>query len=124
MVYALLADIVVVLHFLFIVYVIFGGVLVYRWPKSAWIHLPVAAYGVLIEFVGWTCPLTPLENRYRRLAGEAGYEGGFIDHYLIPIIYPGQLTSATQIVLGSLVIAVNLIVYGALLRRGREDAPE
>ncbi|HVS04348.1 MAG TPA: DUF2784 domain-containing protein, partial [Thermoanaerobaculia bacterium] len=75
----MLADATVVLHFLFVVFVVLGGLLVLRWPRLAWVHLPVAAWGVLIEWVGWICPLTPLENRLRALGGEAGYAGGFVE---------------------------------------------
>mgnify|MGYP002763336661 CR=1 FL=1 len=120
MIYALLSDLVVLMHFTFIVYVIFGGILVGWWPRSAWLHVPVALYGVAIEWIGWICPLTPLEKRFRRLAGQAGYEGGFIDHYLLPIIYPEGLTDRVQLVLGGLVVAVNLVVYATVFTLGRE----
>lgn len=122
MLYALLADIVLVVHLAFILYVVFGGLLVWRWPRSAWLHVPVALYGVAIEWIGWTCPLTPLEKYLRRLAGGSGYPGGFIDHYLLPIIYPEGLTPRIQLVLGAAVVLVNLAVYGALLwsRRGND----
>lgn len=123
MVYALLADLAVLLHFAFIVYVLLGGLLVVRWPRSIWVHLPVALYGVLIEFIGWTCPLTPLENEFRRLAGQSGYQGGFVDHYLLPIIYPSGLTDDVQLLLGSAVIAVNLLIYGWLVRRRADESP-
>jgi polyferredoxin len=117
--YRLLADLLVGLHFLFIVFVVAGGFLAWRWRRAAWVHLPVAAWGALIEFAGWVCPLTPLENQFRRAAGESGYAGGFIEHYLIPVIYPGGLTRGIQIGLGIAVIAVNLAAYGGLLRRSR-----
>jgi hypothetical protein len=81
------------------------------------VHLPAAVWGALIEFQGWICPLTPLENSLRASAGQAGYEGGFIEHYLLPVLYPAGLTQGVQVMLGSLVIAVNLVVYGLLLRR-------
>lgn len=122
MIYALLADIVLVLHLAFIVYVLFGGLLVFQWPKTAWIHVPTAIYGVAIEAIGWVCPLTPLENEFRRLAGEAGYEGGFVDHYLIPIIYPAGLTPTLQWVLAAIVAGINLGIYGAYLVYGRSKS--
>lgn len=121
MIYRVAADGVLVLHLLFILYVVFGGLLVFRWARTAWIHLPVAAYGALIEFVGWVCPLTPVENELRRLAGEGGYEGGFIEHYLLPLIYPGDFTRTLQIVLGTTVVALNVVVYAVFVFRQRRD---
>ena len=90
-----------------------------RWPNVAWIHVPAAVWGALIEFQGWICPLTPLENDFRRQAGEAGYEGGFIETYLLGWLYPEGLTRGTQIWLGALVIVINVIGYSAALRRWR-----
>lgn len=116
---ALAADLVLVLHLAFILFVVFGGLAALRWPRAAWIHLPVAAYGAAIELVGWVCPLTPLENRLRRRAGQAGYEGGFIEHYLIPIVYPEGLTPGLQMALGIGVILLNVLVYGFVVRRHR-----
>jgi len=112
--YRLLADLLVGTHFLFIVFVVAGGFLAWRWRRAAWIHLPVAAWGALIEFAGWICPLTPLENQLRQAAGEAGYSGGFIEHYLIPIVYPGSLTRGMQLGLGIAVVVVNAVAYGKL----------
>ena len=120
MIYRALADLTVVAHGLFIVFVVFGGLLVVRWPRVAWAHLPCAAWGALIEFRGWICPLTPLENHFRRLAGEGGYPGGFIETYLIPLIYPGAvLTREVQIGLGVGVVVVNLAAYGWVAWRRR-----
>jgi hypothetical protein len=115
-----LADVTVGLHLGFVVFVVLGGLLVLRWPKLVWVHLPVAAYGVLIEWIGWTCPLTPLENWLRRQAGGAGYSGGFVEHYILPLLYPGRLTETVQLVLGGLVVLVNLVVYSVVLRRRRQ----
>lgn len=115
----MLADLVVVAHFLFVVFVVFGGLLVLRWPKLAYVHLPVAAYGVLIEFVGWVCPLTPLEKRLRESAGQQGYEGGFVEHYILPVLYPSGLTRGVQLVLGALVILINLTIYAVIVRGHR-----
>jgi hypothetical protein len=111
MIYRLLADIVVVVHLGFVVFVVLGGFLLRRWPKLIWVHLPAAAWGVMIEFAGWICPLTPLENEFRRRGGEAGYEGGFIDHYLLPVLYPGTLTRGVQLALGGLVLGINVVAY-------------
>lgn len=121
MLYRFLADVTVVVHGLFIVFVVFGGLAVARWPRVAWVHIPCAVWGALIEFAGWICPLTPLENHFRRLAGQEGYPGGFIETYLIPLIYPGALTREIQIALGVGVIVVNVAAYGWALRsRSRE----
>jgi hypothetical protein len=125
MIHHWLADLVFLIHLAFLVFVGAGAFLVLRWPRLAWIHAPAAVWGILIEYVGWYCPLTPLEVWLRRRAGEAGYEGGFIDHYIGSLIYPEGLPRSAQIVLGSLVLVVNGIVYGWLLlrRRRRGDKP-
>ncbi len=112
-----IADLLVIFHLGFILFVILGGFLVIRWRLMLWIHLPCAIWGMLIEFAGWICPLTPLENRFRQLAGSAGYSGGFIDNYIIPIIYPAELTRELQIILGIAVILINLLAYGFVFRR-------
>ena len=109
--YRALADLVVGLHFVFVVFVVAGGLLVLRWPKVAFLHIPAAVWGAAIEFAGWVCPLTPLENSLRRQAGESGYSAGFIEHYLLPVLYPSALTHNTQILLGVLVLAANVAVY-------------
>lgn len=117
--YRLAADLVVAVHVLFIAFVIGGGLLVWRWRKLAWVHAPAAVWGALIEFAGWICPLTPLENALRQRAGDAGYTGGFVEHYVLPVVYPAGLTPTVQIVLGTGVIVVNLITYGLLVARRR-----
>ena len=114
-----LADVVLVIHLAFVLFVVLGGLLVLRWPRLAWIHVPVALYGAAIEFMGFICPLTPLENSLRRLGGEAGYEGGFIEHYITAALYPTGLTRELQLALGVGVLAMNALVYGMLLRRRR-----
>jgi len=113
----LLADLVFLVHLGFIVWVMLGGVAVLWRGWLAWLHLPAVAWGATVEFAGLWCPLTPLEQRLLLDAGEAGYEGGFITHYLLPVIYPSGLTRDIQFLLGSLVVAVNIIVYGLLLWR-------
>jgi len=120
--YRILADLVVGVHALFVVFVVAGGLLALRWPWIPVAHLPAAVWGALIEFRGWICPLTPLEQSLRASAGQAGYEGGFIEHYLLPVLYPVGLTGRVQLVLGSLVIAVNVVVYGVVLLRRRARA--
>ena len=113
------ADVVLALHLAFVVFVAAGGLLVLRWPRLAWVHVPVAIWGAAVELGGWICPLTPLENRLRAAGGEAGYADGFIEHYLVPVVYPSGLTRRHQITLGLVLIALNLVVYGLLLRRSR-----
>lgn len=117
MLFRIAADILVVLHLGFIVFVVLGGFLALRWHRLAYLHLPAATWGALITFRGWICPLTPLEQHLRRAGGEAGYSGGFIDHYLIPIIYPAGLTREGQILISALVVAINLTAYGWLAAR-------
>ncbi len=114
---ALLADLVVAAHFLFVLFVVLGGLLVLRWPRVAYLHIPAAIWGAAIEFLGWICPLTPLEHWLRRRSGAAGYSGGFIEHYILPLLYPSALTREIQLILGFLVIAVNLGIYGYVARR-------
>ena len=123
MIYRLLADLTVIGHGLFVLFVVFGGLLVLRSPRVAWLHAPSAAWGAWIEFQGWVCPLTPLENHLRRLGGGAGYGGGFVEHYVLPILYPPGLTRDVQILLGFLVCALNLAVYGWVIRRRTRGAP-
>ena len=120
-----LADVIVLVHLAFILFVAAGGLLVFRWPKLAWVHVPAVVWGGLIELAGWICPLTPLENRLRGAAGEAAFSDGFIDRYIMPIVYPAGLTRGMQLTLGMAVIAVNLVVYGSLvLRRKRMNSPD
>jgi cobalamin synthase len=119
MVFRILADLVVGVHALFVTFVVLGGILALRWPWVPLLHLPAAVWGALIEFQGWICPLTPLEKSLRAAAGEAGYQGGFIEHYLLPALYPAGLTRSVQLVLGTAVIVVNVLVYAYLLRRVR-----
>lgn len=125
MTWRLLADALVAAHLAFIVFALLGGLLVAWRPWLAWLHLPAALWGVWIETSGGICPLTPWENHLRRLAGESGYPGGFVEHYLIPLIYPIGLTPAIQAWLAIVVIAVNLTIYFAVfatrsMRRGRK----
>jgi hypothetical protein len=111
------ADLLVLLHLLFILFVLCGGLLLLKWRWIPWLHLPCLLWGILIEFYGWICPLTPWENHFRAVAGATGYEGGFIDHYLIPLIYPSGLDRRLQIGLGIAVVLLNLIVYVWVLLR-------
>ena len=117
---AALADGVVIVHLAFVLFVVFGGLLVLRWPRLAWAHIPAAAWGVAIEFFGWICPLTPLENELRLRAGRASYEGDFIGRYVLPLIYPEGLTRETQLALGAGALLLNAGIYWLVLtKRGR-----
>jgi len=112
-----LADLVVVLHLSFVLFVVLGGLLALGRPRIVWLHLPALAWGVLVEWAGWICPLTPLEQWLRLQAGQTGYGGDFVGHYLLPLLYPAGLTRSTQWLLGALVLAVNGAVYALLIRR-------
>jgi hypothetical protein len=116
-VYQYLANGVVLLHFAFVLFVVLGGLLVWRWRWFAWLHLPAVAWAVLIEFGGWLCPLTPLENRFRQLAGGARYGGDFIERYIMSLLYPAELSRHTQLLLGMAALLINLVIYALLLRR-------
>jgi hypothetical protein len=112
-----------------VLFVVLGGLLVLHWPWLAYLHIPAAVWGVLIEFAGWVCPLTPLEQTLRARAGGAGYESGFIDYYILPVLYPSALTRSVQLLLGCLVLTLNLGIYAYLLRRNSnlrtaEDSPD
>jgi hypothetical protein len=117
MLFGIAADLVLVVHLVFILFVVLGGWLVLRRPWVAWLHLPAALWGAIIELTGGICPLTPLENRLQVASGSAGYDGSFVERYLIPVIYPAAINRTVQITLGLVVILVNAIFYGALIRR-------
>ncbi len=116
---ALAVDAVVLFHCAFVFFVVLGGLVVWRWPRVAWVHLPVAVWGALVELTGLICPLTPLEKWLRQRAGLASYQGGFIAHYLLPVLYPAGLTRGVQLLLSLCVVALNAAVYGRLLRHWR-----
>ena len=115
-IYRVLADVVLIMHLIFVVFVVSGGWLAWRWRQLLWLHVPAAIWGAAIEFGGWICPLTPLENWLRRAGGAASYPGAFVDRYLIPIVYPPELTRTVQILLGGVVVTMNLLAYGFILR--------
>lgn len=123
MVFSALADFVVIIHALFVAFVVLGGLLVLRRPQLAWLHVPAVVWGVMIEVAGWICPLTPLENALRLRGGEGGYSGGFVEHYILPALYPAGLTRNVQIVLGSLALLLNLAVYVFVFARARALKP-
>ena len=124
MLYRVLADVVVAVHLAFVVFVIFGGFLTWRWPKVGWAHVPSFVWGGGIAILGWICPLTYLENHLRSQAGEAGYPGGFVEHYVIPVLYPGALTRDLQYLLAAIVVIVNVAVYGWVVYRWRRSRTE
>jgi len=119
--YRLLADLVLILHAGFVAFVVLGALLVLRWPRIAWVHVPVVLWGAGIEFSGGICPLTPLENHWRRLAGELGYPGDFVEHYLLSALYPDGLTRQVQLSLGALVLLINVAIYAWIFWRRRSD---
>lgn len=119
MAYRLLADLVLLVHALFIVFVMFGGLLAFWRRWLMWVHLPAFLWGALVVAAGWVCPLTPLEVSLRRLAGQAAYGGSFIEHYLLLMIYPPGLTRQVQMLLAALLVIGNVGVYAALWRRRR-----
>jgi len=112
------ANAVLLVHATFIVFVAFGGLLVWRFPRVMWLQLAAVAWGAMIEFSGWICPLTPLENRLRRSAGGTGYSEGFVEHYVLALVYPAGLTRQWQIALGIGVLLLNALIYGFVLCRG------
>jgi hypothetical protein len=114
--YQLAADGLVIIHLLFILFVICGGLLVLKNRRWALVHLPAALWGALIELTGWYCPLTPLENRLRQLGGETGYSASFVEQYLLPLLYPASLSRGMQITFGLAVIALNVLVYFRVYR--------
>ncbi len=120
MTYLFLANSILTIHLLFIVFVVFGGLLVFYLRWIVWLHIPAFLWGALIEFSGWICPLTPLENHFRRLAGQGGYDSGFIHNYLLKIIYPDGLTPQIQIFLGFGILIINLFVYGVYIKKKRD----
>ena len=117
MTYRWVADALAIVHFGFVLFVAFGALLEVKWPRVAWAHIPAAIWGAAIELGGWICPLTPLENRLRLLGGEAGYGGGFVENYLLALLYPEALTRGAQILLGVMVSIINLTAYALIARR-------
>jgi Protein of Unknown function (DUF2784) len=115
--YRFLADVVLVLHLGFVLFVVAGAFLILRWPRVAWVQFPAALWGALVEWSGWVCPLTPLENRLRAHGGAAGYAGGFVENYLVPVLYPASLTRTVQILLGATVLVINVIAYALVFAR-------
>jgi hypothetical protein len=122
--YSLLANLVVLLHFTFVLFVLFGGLLTVKWPRVVWIHGPALLWGCIVEFTGTVCPLTPLESQLRMQGGEAGYEGDFVSRWLLPILYPESLTPSIQLALGAFVLVLNVAIYTWIWRRRLINRPD
>ncbi|VAW73457.1 putative membrane protein [hydrothermal vent metagenome] len=120
MLYRILADIVLIFHMIFILFAVFGGLLILCRKWVLYIHIPAAVWGILVELMHWTCPLTSSENYLRKMAGDSGYSGDFIEHYLLAIIYPQGLTPQIQLVLGLLVLTANFIIYSLVISKFRK----
>ncbi len=123
MVFRILADAVVLLHLAFVSFVVLGGLLALRWPRAAWAHIPAAIWGAWVELAGWVCPLTPIENRLRIRGGAEAYGSGFVEHYLVPLLYPASLPRGTQWWLGVSVVVLNAAIYATILRRRARRRP-
>ncbi|HEX5387166.1 MAG TPA: DUF2784 domain-containing protein [Gemmatimonadales bacterium] len=119
----MIADLVVLFHVAFVLFVVLGGLLVLRWGWVAWAHLPAAAWGAWIEFSGRVCPLTPLENSLRLASGQPAYAGDFVGHYILPVLYPAGLTHGVQVALGMFVVGLNLAIYSVVTARSRRPPP-
>ncbi|HEY4133149.1 MAG TPA: DUF2784 domain-containing protein [Gemmatimonadaceae bacterium] len=119
MIYRALADALALIHAAFVLFVIFGGLFAIRWHRAIWAHIPAAVWGVVIEYTGWICPLTPIENALRHQAGEAGYSGGFVEHYVLRALYPSGLTRAIGFMLGTVVLCMNILIYFYIWRHRR-----
>jgi hypothetical protein len=112
-----LADAIVVVHLMFVMYAVFGGVLVLKWKYTVYSHIPALLWGIVVEVNGWICPLTPLENELRTRAGAVGYKGGFVEHYFLPVLYPDNLTRSDQWTLAAFLIFVNVVIYVFVIRK-------
>ena len=121
MMYRLLADAVLLAHFAFVAFAVFGGLLVLRYRKILWWHLTAFCWGIAVQWANWICPLTPLENYFRSLGGEAGYSAGFIEHFVLKVLYPENLTLELRYVLGAVLLAVNVTVYAYVILRRRRN---
>lgn len=124
MFYWIAANLLVVVHLGFICFVLIGGFLVFRWRRLVFLHIPAVVWGALIEYQGWLCPLTPWEQQLRQAGGMAGHSGGFIEHYLLPVLYPAYVSRDAQFILGTFVIVLNLAIYGWMIMqrvRGKQE---
>jgi hypothetical protein len=122
MIYRLLADLVLVLHFAFVIFAVFGGALVLRYPNMLKVHLLALSWAIVVQWADWVCPLTPLENYLRGLGGEAGYDGSFVEHFVLKILYPQELTPELRTMLGLVLIIMNVAVYTFVMAGKRRQA--
>lgn len=120
MLHGIAADVLLIIHLAFILFVVLGGLLLFRWPRMAWFHLPAAVWGAVIEFNNWVCPLTPLEQKFRETSGGDAYSGGFVEHFLLPLVYPDDLTREIQIGLGLGVVLFNMLIYSLWWRKRKK----
>ena len=120
--YAFVADVIVLVHALFVLFVMFGSLLVLRWPRAAWLHVPALLWGLFVEFSGATCPLTPLESWFRGLQGEIGDSQDFLSRWLLTVLYPESLTRGLQITLGASLLLLNLSLYAWVWRKSRRPS--
>ena len=119
--YVLLADVVALVHLLFVLFVMAGSLLALRWPQAVWFHAPALIWGLIVECAGTMCPLTPLENRLRLLGGDSGYSDDFVSHWLLPVLYPTSLTRGLQMILGGLLLLLNVCLYAWILTKRRPE---
>jgi hypothetical protein len=119
-IYRIVADLLVLLHLAFICFAVAGAFLAWKWRWLALLHLPAVAWAVLISLRSWPCPLTPLEKSFRTLAGQAAYEGGFVENYIVPLIYPEELTRGLQLGIGIFVLVINIFAYGGMILRSQQ----
>jgi hypothetical protein len=117
----MIVDLIVIVHFAFVLFVVLGGLLAFWMPRVIWVHIPAVIWGVAIEFGGWICPLTPLEQRLRQQQGDAGYEGDFIAHYILRALYPEGLTRRDQLFLGAIALTLNIAIYALVFLRRRRS---
>jgi hypothetical protein len=113
------ADVVLLAHFAFIVFALFGGAIVFFKRRAAWFHIPAVMWSAAVNFASWICPLTPLENSFRAKAGQAGFEGGFIQHYIEPLVYPGGMPRKMELIAGVSVLVWNVLMYLIVIHWGR-----
>lgn len=121
MFYLILADLVVIVHLSFVAFVVAGGLLALKWRKFAYLHIPAVSWAVVVEIMGWVCPLTPVEIWLRENAGEKGYSTGFIEHYILPVLYPAELTRTVQLILGILLLFLNVAIYSWIVCRSHSE---
>ncbi len=119
--YRILADLVAILHFLFVIFALFGAILALKWKRAMWLQIPAALWAAAVEYANLPCPITPLEKWLIRKEGLKAYQGSFVEHHMLSILYPGQFDNSTRIILGTAVLLLNVVIYGKILRRSRKN---